>query len=118
MSYTTAYLAVPRAAWETIAHALEQSGYARDQITQIGDMLTVSINMDGIALVPDGDSDTFINSGRLSDLLAAIGEEAFRAGYTAGMKYGCDYGDLAGSYYDAWSDYTPSDDIQELEKSL
>ncbi len=110
MTYSVAYLAVPQAAWDFIAHALEQAGYECAAVTRIGDTLTVSLNMQGIALVPTGDSDTLVNSGRLVDYTDALGEEAFRAGFEAASD--------STDYYESWSKYEPSKILQELGDNL
>lgn len=112
MSYTSAILSIPRAAWDYIADAFAEVGqHGRHAIT-IGpdDAPTVAIDMEGISVIPTGDRDMFINSGRLSDLLVQAGEEAFRAGYEAAGGQG--------SYYEAWGNYEPSEDIMDLQAGL
>lgn len=111
MTYTYALLAIPRVVWDHIAEAFSEAGYDGHHITTDADgRPTVAIDMQNIAVIPEGDSDLCINSGRLSDLMVQSNEEAFRAGYeAAGGK---------GSYYEAWGNYTPSDNIMDLQQSL
>ncbi len=112
-THTFSILPIPKAAWDYIAEAMEEAGYDH-MITEDGNGgITVMFDMHGIGVVPTGDRDTFINSGRLSDLLVAVGEEAFRAGYEAAKVTGS-----PDNYYNGWSDYTPSDDIQEMQVGL
>lgn len=118
MTDTMAYLPVPLAAWEYVAAALEQAGYPGHLITHFEGKNTVAIPLDGIAIVPVGDHDIFVSSGRLADLLVQSGEDAFRAGFAAGMDYGAEYGDRAGNYHNAWSDYEVPEDILELGTKL
>lgn len=121
-THTFSILPIPKAAWDYIAEAMEEAGYDH-MITEDGNGgITVMFDMHGIGVVPTGDRDTFINSGRLSDLLVAVGEEAFRAGYeaaaleveTRGRANSC----LPAKIASAWDRYEPSDDIQEMQVGL
>lgn len=111
MTATVALLAVPKAAWDFIASAMTESGYDNHFVTSDDNgAATVALDMHGIALLPDGDSDQFINSGHLSDLMVQSNEEAFYAGYRAHRD---------GIPLDrAWGDYEPSEDILELQNNL
>lgn len=110
MTDTFAYLPIPRAAWDYIADAMEQAGYGDHMITEIDGQLTVAVPLYGIAVVPAGDHDTFVNSGRLSDLLVQAGEDAFYAGYKAAQE-GVPMGR-------AWGGYEVPEDIMELQNNL
>lgn len=110
MTETFAYLSIPKAAWDFIADALEEAGYGDHMITEIDGCLTVAVPLDGIAVVPMGDQDTFVNSGRLSDLLVQAGEDAFYAGFRAAQS--------GGSMATAWGEYDVPDDIMELQNNL
>jgi hypothetical protein len=118
MTHTTAYLPVPLSAWEYIAAALEQAGYPGHLITHFEGKNTVAIPLDGIAIIPVGDQDMFINSGRLSDLLVAAGEHAFRSGFEAGMAFALDENGNAGNSNKAWDAYEVPEDIHELVNQL
>lgn len=110
-THTVALLALPKAAWDFIASAMTESGYDNHFVTSDDDgAATVALDMQGIGLTPQGDSDQFINSGRLSDLMVQSNEEAFYAGYRA-----CRDGIPEGR---AWDSYEPSEDIMELQNNL
>lgn len=110
MTDTFAYLPIPKAAWDYIADALEEAGYGGHLITEIDGRLTVAVPLDGIAVVPMGDRDTFVNSGRLSDLLVQVGEDAFYAGFRAAQS--------GFPMTTAWGEYDVPDDIMELQNNL
>jgi len=118
LTYSLSLLPIPRVVWEFIAHAMEQAGYGYEITQTVDGQLTVSVDMTGVAVIPEGDSDMCINSGRFSDLMVALGEEAFAAGFKAGMDYGAAHGNTSGNYYKSWSEYEPSPAISELESSL
>lgn len=118
MTYTTAIMGIPRAAWDIMAMALEEAGYDREVITMADGVNMVALDMTHISVVATDDSDMVANSGRLSDFAEQSNEEAFRAGFSAGMDYGAEYGDRAGSYQKAWDQYEPSDDIMELQDAI
>ena len=118
MTYTTAIMGIPRAAWDIMAMALEEAGYDRVVITMAGGVNMVALDMTHISVVATDDSDMVANSGRLSDFAVQSNEEAFRVGFSAGMDYGAEYGDRAGSYHKAWDQYEPSDAIMELQDAI
>ena len=118
MTDTIAYLPIPLAAWEYIAAALEQAGYPGHLITHFEGKNTVAIPLDGIAVVPVGDHDLFVSSGRLADLLVQSGEHAFASGFKAGMDFALDETDSVGNVSKAWDDYEVPEDILELGTKL
>jgi len=118
MTDTIAYLPIPPAAWEYIASALEEAGYPGHMITHIDGRNTVAIPLDGLAIIPAGDRDMFINSGRLSDLLVGVGEHAFRAGFTNGMSFALDETDSVGNVNRAWDAYEVPEELIELQDQL
>lgn len=113
MTYTTAIMGIPRAAWDIMAMALEEAGYDREIITMAGGLNMVALDMTHISVVATDDSDMVANSGRLSDFAVQSNEEAFRAGFEAAR-----IGDFYESYHAAWSEYTPSDDIMALQDAI
>lgn len=111
MTHTVAYLAIPKAAWDFIADAMEQAGYVDHMITEIDGRLTVAVPLDGIAVVPMGDQDAFVNSDRLTELMFKLGEDAFMAGHRAAIR-GTQSAD------DAWDLYVASDHVLNLREKL
>ena len=103
-----------------IADAMEHAGLGDYLVTEgPHGGLTVMLDMSGIGLIPAGDdSDQCINSGRLSDLMVGTSEEAFQAGFTAGMTFANDTSDEAPNASRAWDRYEPSEAIHELQNSL
>jgi len=118
LTNTVAYLPIPLAAWEYIAAALCEAGYPDHMITHFEGKNTVAIPLDGIAIVPIGDHDTFANSGRMTDLLVTSGEHAFHSGFQAGMAFALDETDSVGNVNKAWDAYEVPEDIIELSENL
>jgi hypothetical protein len=111
MTHTVAYLGIPKAAWDFIADALEEAGYGDHMITEIDGRITVAVPLDGIAVVPVGQSDSFINMRALAELMEEAGRDAFDAGYRAAIRgdRGCD---------DSWDLYKVPDHIMEMHLKL
>lgn len=122
MTYTFATLELPPAVFDLIKETMEELGqqhrFTKLNHTPSGQGIT-AIDFDGIAITAGVDDcrDMFINSGRLSDLLVGAGEEAFQAGFEAGFYHDKER-DGWTSYYPAWSEYTPSDAIHDLQADL
>lgn len=117
MTQTHAALPVPQVVFDLIAKALIEAGYPvmRDEHHK-----PACLVMTGISLIPDGNHhspDMLINSGRFSDYEVALGEEAFGAGFDAGVE--CASGsDHAAKRWEAWSNYTPSEDLLDMQDDL
>jgi hypothetical protein len=118
LTYTTAIMGIPRAAWDIMAMALEEAGYDREVITMAGGVNMVALDMTHISVVATDDSDMVANSGRLSDFAVQSNEEAFRAGFAAGRGYDPSYGFPEHHCALEWGRYTPSDDIMELQDAI
>lgn len=84
VSNTAAILQVPGAVYGIIRDLFIKAEQDRSVVLALpegGD--ATAIDMDGVALVAEDDTDICINSGVLSDTLHDIGQDAFLAGWEA-----------------------------------
>lgn len=122
MTYTTATMGVPRAAYESIAKGFEEAGYDREMISAHPDGsggVVRLLDMEGVSIFaePGDPSDICVNSGMLSDAVIDACKEAFDAGHTAAMKitvpalFQDPTHNPDGSREEAWSKFAPAQAI-------
>lgn len=108
MTYTSALMGIPRAAFESIADGFASAGYDREMVSAHPDnhgRVIRTIDMEGVMIFaePGDTSDCCVNAGALSDAAVNACDDAFHAGFRA-----CQEGQDMGT---AWSNYTPAEQI-------
>lgn len=122
MSYSSAIMTIPRAAFLSIARGFEEAGYDRQCFTADPTgrgVAVVALDMEGIMVVPDpmDTSDVSVNSGAMSDAIIAACKEAFDAGHEAAMKLSVPAlfqdptHNPAETREKGWSEFTPAQEI-------
>ncbi|ARK07534.1 hypothetical protein LAV_00159 [Sphingobium phage Lacusarx] len=107
MTYTVATLPVPSASFDWIKKKLEAAGYTHAIGREMLDLTHIGLTkLDSFEFAGNEDAS-------LMDVALYISEIAFKAGYVAGMNYGCDYGDMAGDGHKAWSEWEPSEQMKD-----
>lgn len=122
MTYSSALMAIPRAAYDSIRRGFEEAGYDREMISahpDNGGGIIHTLDMEGIAVFaePGDPSDTCVNAGFLSDAVIDACKAAFDAGHKAAMtitvpaKMQDPTHNPDGSREEAWSAFTPAQSL-------
>lgn len=113
-THTYALLYIPPRAHELILESLRELGQDHRIHPDLeGDEgPTTGLSMEGIMLVPDVEENRdLLNSGDVSDLAVAIGEDAFISGFKACSQwFNQPYDAQAG--HAAWSNYDPHETLK------